>query len=109
MSQAAVRYAEDYQVGQVFDVGEHTFTKEEIVAFARSWDPQPFHIDETFAASNMFGGLIASGWHVALIMMGMMLRSGFCHPKRASDRPAMKASSGCDRSGQETGCRARSR
>jgi acyl dehydratase len=87
MPEPVVRYAEDYQAGQVFDVGEHTFTKDEIVAFARTWDPQPFHLDEAYAAANMFGGLIASGWHVALTMMRMMLHSGFISPEASLGSP----------------------
>ena len=80
-------YAEDYQVGQVFDVGECILTKQEIVSFAREWDPQPFHVDEAAAEATMFGGLIASGWHVALIMMRMMLRSGFVSAETSLGSP----------------------
>lgn len=87
MPQAIVRYAEDYQVGQVFDVGEYVLTKEEIISFAQSWDPQPFHLDESAAATTMFGGLIASGWHIALIMMRMMLRGGFISPETSLGSP----------------------
>ena len=72
-----VLYAEDYEPGQVFEVGEHTFTKQEIIDFATLWDPQPFHLDEEFAAQSIFGGIVASGWHVALTMMRMMLEGGF--------------------------------
>jgi acyl dehydratase len=77
MPKIKARYAEDYQVGEVVELGDYTLTKEEIVSFAQVWDPQPFHIDEQAAAATMFGGLIASGWHVALIMMRLMLRSEF--------------------------------
>jgi acyl dehydratase len=87
MSPAIVRYAEDYLVGQVFDVGDYALTKEEIISFAQSWDPQPFHLDESAAAATIFGGLIASGWHVALIMMRMMLRSGFISPETSLGSP----------------------
>jgi acyl dehydratase len=64
-------YFEDFHVGQVFDVGPKRVSKEEIVAFAKKFDPQPFHLDETAAQSFMFGGLIASGWHTAAICMRM--------------------------------------
>ena len=90
MSQTITRYAEDYQAGQVFDVGEHTFTRDEIVAFAQSWDPQPFHVDDAAAAASMFGGLIASGWHVALIMMRMMLRGGFLSSETSLGSPGLE-------------------
>jgi acyl dehydratase len=72
-----IRYAEDYAPGQVFDVGTHTFTAAEIIAFSREWDPHPFHIDEAAAKQTMFGGLIASGWHTALVMMRMLHQGGF--------------------------------
>ena len=67
------RYWEDYQVGQKFPLGSTSFTAEEIVAFGRRFDPQPFHIDETAAKASMFGGLIASGWHVAAKMMRLFV------------------------------------
>jgi len=67
------RYWEDYQVGQKFPLGSTSFTAEEIVEFGRRFDPQPFHIDETAAKASMFGGLIASGWHVAAKMMRLFV------------------------------------
>src|SRR5262245_63340280 len=89
MPRTAARYAEDYKVGEIIEVGEHTLTKEEIVAFAQQWDPQPFHLDEQAAAATMFGGLIASGWHVALIMMRMMLRSEFIPAETSLGSPGL--------------------
>ena len=62
-------YFEDFEEGQVYELGEKTLTKEEIVAFAREYDPQPFHVDEEAAKGSAFGGLIASGWHTAAIFM----------------------------------------
>jgi acyl dehydratase len=50
-------------------MGAHTFTEEEIIAFARQFDPQPFHIDREAAKKSFFGGLIASGWHTCSIAM----------------------------------------
>ncbi len=49
--------------------GEHRVTRDEIVEFARQWDPQPFHVDEAAAARSIYGDLIASGWHTACIFM----------------------------------------
>jgi acyl dehydratase len=63
------RYFEDFQPGQIFDLGEHTMTRDEIVDFARRFDPQPFHTDDAAAARSPFGGLIASGWHTAAVFM----------------------------------------
>ena len=62
-------YFEDFEEGQVFELGEKTLTRDEIVAFAREFDPQPFHVDEEAAKDSAFGGLIASGWHTAAIFM----------------------------------------
>jgi acyl dehydratase len=64
-------YFDDFRVGQVFDIGPRHVGREEIIAFAEKYDPQPFHIDETAAKQTMFGGLIASGWHTAAICMRM--------------------------------------
>jgi len=64
-----VRYFEDFAPGQVFDLGSHEFSRDEIVGFARQWDPQPFHVDEAAAAESAFGGLVASGWHTACVFM----------------------------------------
>jgi acyl dehydratase len=64
-----VLYFEDFQPGKIFELGSHTVTKDEIVAFASQFDPQPFHVDEEAAAEGPFGGLVASGWHTSAIWM----------------------------------------
>jgi acyl dehydratase len=56
---------EDRRIGELTDLGTHTFGKEEIIAFAREFDPQPFHLDEEAARHSLFGALCASGWHTA--------------------------------------------
>ena len=66
---ATFLYFEDFEPGMVFALGERTLTKEEIVAFAREYDPQPFHVDEEAARGSAFGGLIASGWHTGSVFM----------------------------------------
>ena len=63
----ATRYGEDIAVGDTFTFGSHTITAEEIIDFAEEFDPQPFHTDEDAAKESMFGGLVASGWHVVAI------------------------------------------
>jgi acyl dehydratase len=63
------RYFEDYHAGAVYEYGYATVDEEEMLAFARQFDPQPIHVDPAFAASGPFGGLIASGWHTAGILM----------------------------------------
>jgi acyl dehydratase len=60
---------EDFEVGQVRQLGSHLITAEEIVEFARQFDPQPFHVDPDRAQKTVFQGLIASGWHSASIWM----------------------------------------
>jgi acyl dehydratase len=56
---------EDRQIDEVSDLGRHTFGRDEIIDFARQFDPQPFHLDEAAAKASLFGGLCASGWHTA--------------------------------------------
>ena len=60
---------EDFVPGETIALGERTFTPEEIVDFARQWDPQPFHLDAEAGAQTHFGGLVASGWHTACAFM----------------------------------------
>jgi acyl dehydratase len=61
------RYWEDFRPGDTWQFGTHTFTREEIIAFARQFDPQLFHVDEDGARASIFGGLIASGWHTVSV------------------------------------------
>jgi acyl dehydratase len=68
------RYFEDFHAGDVVRLGRRQVTRDEIVAFAREFDPQPFHVDERAAAESPFGGLIASGWHTAAMFMGLFVR-----------------------------------
>ena len=68
-----MKYFEDIQVGETMPLGRHTFTADEIKAFAHRFDPQPFHIDEKAAAESHFGALAASGWHTASIWMRLMV------------------------------------
>ncbi|MFV0366922.1 MAG: MaoC/PaaZ C-terminal domain-containing protein [Hyphomicrobiaceae bacterium] len=62
---------EDFPVGQVMDFGCCELSREDIIDFARQFDPQPFHIDEQAARSTIFEGLAASGWHVCVTYMAM--------------------------------------
>jgi acyl dehydratase len=62
---------EDFQPGQVTEYGPRLVTREEIVAFAAEFDPQPMHLDEDAARDTMLGGLAASGWHSCCILMRM--------------------------------------
>lgn len=58
-----MRYLEDFTPGEVIELGERSLTEEAIIAFAREFDPQPFHVDPEQARESVYGGLIASGWH----------------------------------------------
>ena len=69
-------YFEDFQVGYSFTTDRYLVPKDEIIDFARQWDPQPFHIDETVVDDYPYGGLIASGWHTLLISFRLMLETG---------------------------------
>ena len=69
------RYVEDFKKGDIFDLGEHTFSEEEIVDFAKKYDPFPFHIDKNAAEKTVFLGIISSGWLTALVWLGMMHKS----------------------------------
>ena len=70
---AASRYFEDYAPGAVFEYGEIPVTEAEILEFARRFDPQYIHVDRERAVQGPFGGLIASGWHTAAMMMRLIV------------------------------------
>ncbi len=67
-------YWEDFTPGQTDEIGRHTFTEQEMIEFARQFDPQPFHTDPEAAKRSFFGGLIASGWHTCAIAMRLMVQ-----------------------------------
>ena len=78
MSEVTI-FWEDMQVGQVRELGSITPTREEIIAFATQFDPQPFHLDEEAAKASVFGGLCASGWHTCAMAMRLMVTNFLCH------------------------------
>lgn len=65
-------YFEDFPPGDVRESEPRAVTRDEIVAFARQFDPQPFHTDEAAARRTIYGGLLASGWHTAAIVMRLL-------------------------------------
>lgn len=73
---AAPFHFEGLHIGQRFVSGTHLVDEEQIIAFARQFDPQPFHIDPEAAKSTLFHGLVASGWHTAAITMRLLVGSG---------------------------------
>jgi acyl dehydratase len=66
---------EDFSAGRKFPLGPVTVTAEEIVEFAREFDPQPMHLDEAAGRASVLGGLAASGWHTSSLFMRMMIDS----------------------------------
>lgn len=66
-------YFEDAAAGDVLELGSRTVSEAEILAFARDFDPQPFHIDPEAAGQSIFGGIIASGWHTCALTMRLMV------------------------------------
>lgn len=69
---------EYFAVGETQDLGSHRFASDEIIAFARKFDPQPFHLSEEAAKNSVFGALCASGWHTA----SMWMRHNVLHSSR---------------------------
>ncbi len=69
-------FLDDLAPGQRFTSGTSRVEPDEIKAFAASYDPQPFHLDEQAAAASLFGGLAASGWHTAAITMRLLVEGG---------------------------------
>lgn len=63
------------RTGAVTCIGSHTFEAEEIIRFAKKYDPQPFHVDPELAKASLFGGLCASGWHTVSVWMKLQRRS----------------------------------
>ena len=76
------RHFEDFVPGAVFEYGEIPVSEAEIVEFARRFDPQYIHVDRARAVQGPFGGLIASGWHTAAMMMRLIVDNFL--PKSAS-------------------------
>jgi acyl dehydratase len=66
-------YLEDLVVGAPVELGSHTFTRAEVIEFARKYDPQPFHLDDEAARRSLFGSLSASGWHTAAIWLRLLV------------------------------------
>lgn len=70
------RYLEDFTPGQTFESATVEVEAGRMKDFAREFDPQPFHVDEEAASSSFFGGLVASGWYTAALMMKLLVGSG---------------------------------
>ena len=82
-------YWEDMHPGDVRDLGTITPTREEIIAFASQFDPQPFHLDDEAAQASVFGALCASGWHTCSMAMRLMV-TNFLHQAASLGSPGLE-------------------
>ena len=99
-------YFEDFEPAQVYELGSRTVTEDEIVAFARQFDPQPFHVDPEAAKGSVFGGLIASGWHTGAMWMRLYVDS-LLGGAAGRARPGSRSCAGSRRCGPATRCTGR--
>ncbi|HLI05477.1 MAG TPA: MaoC family dehydratase [Ktedonobacteraceae bacterium] len=81
-------YFEDFHVGDSFDLGSISVTQEEIIDFARQFDPQVFHIDPEQAKHSFFGELVASGWHTGALLMRLLV-AGLFHKVDSMGSPGV--------------------
>ncbi len=80
---------EDFPVGTVIPFGSYHLSKEEVIAYAREWDPQPMHLDEEAAKRSVLGGLAASGWQTSAIVVRLAVEA-------YANKSAAMASNGMD-------------
>jgi acyl dehydratase len=85
---SAKRYWEDFRPGEVAIFGPRLVTREEIVAFAAEFDPQPMHLDEAAGSATMLGGLGASGWHSCCLLM-RVIADGFVNHTHSMGAPGV--------------------
>jgi len=86
----ALLHWEDIDVGRVIDIGPYKLTREEILSFARQWDPQPFHIDEQGAKNSIYGGIISSGWQTCAIAQRLLV-NGFLNGAASLGSPGIES------------------
>jgi acyl dehydratase len=82
-------YFEDAALGETHDAGSHEFTEDEIIRFAKKYDPQPAHMDPIAAANSPNGGLTASCWHVIAIWMKLMITARRPESFRDANEPQL--------------------
>jgi acyl dehydratase len=83
-----VYYFEDLSPGTVLEFGHVVMTAEDIIDFGRRFDPQPFHVDPEAAKASLFGGLCASGWHTASVMMRLCV-DNYLSPEASLGSPGV--------------------
>ena len=82
-------YWEDLEVDRVTIFGDYDVTREEVLEFARKYDPQPFHLSDEAAAKTHFGRIAASGWHTAAMTMAVIVRSFERNPQAGLGSPGV--------------------
>jgi acyl dehydratase len=82
-------YFEDLEVGSETYFGSYEVTREEVLEFARKYDPQPFHLSDEEAAKTHFGRLAASGWHTAAMTMAVIARHVVAHEQAGLGSPGI--------------------
>ena len=82
-------YFEDMEIGREREFGSYDVTREEVLEFARKYDPQPFHLDDEAAAKTYFGRIAASGWHTAAMTMEVMVRAIAREPQAGLGSPGV--------------------
>ena len=86
---ALMIYFEDLEVGAETDFGTYEVTREEVLDFARKYDPQPFHLSDVDAAQTHFGRIAASGWHTAAMTMAVIARHVVAHEQAGLGSPGI--------------------
>ena len=84
-----MQYFEDIEVGRTASFGHYDVTREEVLEFARKYDPQPFHLSDEAAAETHFGRLSASGWHTCAMTMAMIVENLKTHRQAGLGSPGL--------------------
>ena len=84
-----MRYFEDIEVGETAAFGAYAVTRDAVIAFARQFDAQPFHLSDEAAAATHFGRLAASGWHTAAMTMAMLVEQMTIDPQASLGSPGI--------------------
>ena len=82
-------YFEDLKIGAETEFGSYAVTREEVLEFARKYDPQPFHLSDEEAAKTHFGRLAASGWHTCAMTMAVLARHSVAHVQAGLGSPGI--------------------
>src|SRR2546430_17690703 len=84
------RHLEDFHPGETIELGSRSVDRDEIIEFARKYDPQPFHVDEEAGRRSIYGGLIASGWDTVGVVLRVLGDAG-AFPTAPPGSPGIRA------------------